>query len=82
MQDGHAKDQLIYEITGDLARKDPAAAALAYVNSFQPGPVRDSAAQSDVWSNNTSPPSELVEVARSISGVDERSRAQGVACMR
>ncbi len=113
MEAGEAKDQLIYDITGDLARKDPAvaaafvkaqdgedaqrmamrefmpawtntnpAAALTYVNSFPPGPVRDSAAQPYVWSNNTSPPSELVEVARSISGEDERNRAQSVAYMR
>ena len=60
---------------------DPAA-ALVYVNSFKPGPVRDSAAQSYVWSNNTTPPAELVRVAKTITDDGDRERTEGIAYMR
>lgn len=53
------------------------AGALAYANSFGQGNVRDSALQSYVWSNNSSNPAELVEVAESID--DERDRQRTVA---
>lgn len=109
---GEAKDRLVGDIAGQLARKSPQqaadfikgesddaqrnamrglmpqwtsqnpAAALAFVNSYEPGRVRDSAAQSYVWGNNTSPPKELVRVAESITDEGDRSRAVGVAAMR
>jgi hypothetical protein len=57
-------------------------AALAFVNSYQPGPVRDSAAQSYVWSNNTGAPADLIKVAETITDESDRSRTVGIAAMR
>jgi hypothetical protein len=59
-----------------------APAALAYANSYQPGPVRDRALQSYVWSNHSSPPADLVKVAETIGDAGERARAIGTAAMR
>jgi len=61
--------------------QDPAA-ALQFANSYEPGPVRDSALQSYVWSNQTAAPSELARVAESIGDDGDRSRAVGVAAAR
>ncbi len=58
------------------------AAALAFVNSYEAGPVRDSAAQAYVWSNNTSKPSELIKVAESITDEGDRNRSVGVTAMK
>lgn len=109
---GAAKDRLIADIAGQLARKSPQeaaafikgeseeaqrnamrnlmpawtsqnpAAALEFVNSYEPGPVRDSAAQSYVWGNSTSAPADLVAVAKTITDEGDRNRAEGVAYMR
>lgn len=59
-----------------------AASALAYVNSYEEGPVRDSAAQAYVWSNTTSSPSDLVKLAETISDEGDRNRTTGMAYMR
>lgn len=69
------------ELLPAMTAKDPAA-ALAFVNSYQPGPVRDSAAQSYVWSNNTGSPADLMKVAETITDEGDRSRTMGVAAMR
>ena len=61
--------------------KDPAA-ALAFANSYQPGPVRDRALQSYVWSNQSAEPSELVRVAETIGDEGERSRTLSMAAAR
>ena len=58
------------------------AAALAFVNSYEAGPVRDSAAQAYVWSNNTSKPSELIKIAESITDDGDRNRSVGVTAMK
>lgn len=109
---GEAKDRLVADIAGQLARKSPQeaadfikgesedaqrsamrnlmptwtsqnpVAALEFVNSYEPGPVRDSAAQSYVWGNSTSPPADLVAVAKTITDEGDRERAEGVAYMR
>lgn len=57
-------------------------AALQYANSYEAGPVRDSALQSYVWSNQSAPPSELVKVAESITDERDRSRTIGIAASR
>lgn len=57
-------------------------AALAFVNSYQPGPVRDSAVQAYVWSNNTGAPADLMIIAESITDEGDRNRSVGVAAMR
>jgi hypothetical protein len=64
-----------------LTAKNPIA-ALALVNSYQPGPVRDSAATAYVWSNSKGEPAEVIQVAASITNEDERNRTMGVAAMR
>jgi hypothetical protein len=61
--------------------KDPAA-ALQFANSYEPGPVRDSALQSYVWSNQAAEPSQLVRVAESIGDEGDRSRTVGMAAAR
>jgi hypothetical protein len=113
MEAGDAKDRVISDVVGDLARHDPQAAAdflkeqdsakaqgdamrqlmpawtsqnpiaaLAFVNSYQPGEARDSAAQAYVWSNNTGEPADLMKVAESITDENDRNRTVGVAAMR
>ena len=62
-------------------QKNPIA-ALAFVNSFQPGTAYDSAAQAYVWSNNTGSPADLIQVAETITDEGDRSRTMGVAAMR
>ena len=57
-------------------------AALAYANSYEAGPVRDSALQSYVWSNNTAAPADLVKVAETITDEGDRSRSLGIAASR
>ncbi len=110
---GDAKDRLIADVVGHLARKDPQAAgdflkeqdsskamgdsmrqlmptwtqknpiaALAFVNSFQPGTAYDSAAQAYVWSNNTGAPADLIQVAETITDEGDRNRTMGIAAMR
>lgn len=58
------------------------AAALAYAESFPQGDVRDSAVGAYVWSNNTTPPADLIKVAESIADEGDRDRTVGVAYMR
>jgi hypothetical protein len=69
------------ELMPALTGKNPIA-ALAFVNSYQPGPVRDSAAQAYVWSNNTGAPADLIQVAETITDEGDRNRTIGVAAMR
>lgn len=69
------------ELLPAMTAKDPAA-ALAFVNSYQPGAVRDSAAQAYVWSNNTGSPADLMKVAETITDEGDRSRTMGIAAMR
>ena len=64
-----------------LTAKNPIA-ALAFVNSYQPGPVRDSAAQAYVWSNSKGSPVEVIQVAESITDDGDRDRTVGIAAMR
>ncbi|MEY3895704.1 MAG: hypothetical protein RLZZ214_1223 [Verrucomicrobiota bacterium] len=93
-KDPQAAEDFIKEQTSERAQRDamrelmPALtgknpiAALAFVNSYQPGAVRDSAAQAYVWSNNTGAPAELVKVAETITDEGDRDRTVGLAAMR
>jgi hypothetical protein len=58
------------------------AAALEYAYSYEAGPVRDSALQSYVWSNQSAAPAELMKVAESIGDEGDRSRTIGIAANR
>lgn len=57
-------------------------AALSYANSLPAGNVQDSALQSYVWSNNTAAPSDLIQVAETISDDGDRNRTVGIAAAR
>lgn len=80
-----ASDNALRESMRDLmpswVAKDPAA-ALQFANSYQPGPIRDSAIQSYVWSNRTGTPGELIQLAESITDEGDRYRTVGMAAMR
>ncbi len=58
------------------------AAALQYANSYDPGPVRDSALQSYIWSNQSGAPADLVKVAETITDEGDRNRSIGIAAAR
>jgi uncharacterized membrane protein YgcG len=58
------------------------AAALAYANSFEEGPARDSALQSYVFSNTTSSHADLMKVASTIESDVDRDRSIGMTAMR
>jgi hypothetical protein len=58
------------------------AAALTFANSFEAGGVRDSALQAYVWSNNSTPPADLIKVAETITDEGDRNRAVGIAAAR
>ena len=76
-----AQRESMRELMPALTGANPIA-ALAFVNSYQPGPVRDSAAQAYVWSNRSSAPAELIKVAETITDEGDRSRTVGIAAMR
>jgi uncharacterized membrane protein YgcG len=57
-------------------------AALAYANSFEEGPARDSALQSYVFSNTTSSHADLMKVASTIESDVDRDRSIGMTAMR
>jgi len=61
--------------------KDPAA-ALRFANSYEAGPIRDSAIQSYVWSHGDGSPQELMAVAETIGDEGDRNRTVGMAAMR
>ncbi|MDP3849111.1 MAG: hypothetical protein Q8Q59_01310 [Luteolibacter sp.] len=60
---------------------DPTAAR-KYADSFEPGPVRDSAVQFYIWSNQTGNPSDLVIYAETITDEGDRNRSIGMAAAR
>jgi hypothetical protein len=60
--------------------QDPVA-ALEYVNSYKPGPVRDRAAEALVWSDKTTPRATLIQTAASIEDPQSRDRAVTVTAM-
>lgn len=80
-QSEEAQRESMRELMPAWTGQDPAA-ALAYVNSYEPGRVRDSAAQAYVWSNSTTSPQELIRVAESITDDGDRNRTVGIAAMR
>jgi hypothetical protein len=60
--------------------QDPAA-ALAFADSFKPGPVRDRALEAVIWSDKTTPRATLIKTAETIQDEDDRNRAIGVTAM-
>ncbi len=76
-----AKSESMSKLMPALVAKNPVT-ALAYANSFETGPVRDSAVQSYLWSNNTGAPADLIKTAETITDADDRNRAVGMTAMR
>jgi hypothetical protein len=58
------------------------AAAVDFIRSQTSPEVKDSAAETYVWSNRNSAPSELAEVAGMISDEGNRNRATGIVAAR
>ena len=69
------------EVMPNWVNQDPVA-ALSYVNTQQPGEVRDSAASAYIMSNSKSAPADLVTLATTITDENSRSRSMSVATMR
>ncbi len=81
LDDDAAKRDSMREVMPIWASSD-SSAALEFVKSQTSPEVKDSAAQSYVWSNRTSSPAELVEVAGMIADDQDRGRATGVVAAR
>ena len=69
------------ELMPALIAKNPVT-ALAYANSFEQGPVRDTAIREYVMNNNTGAPMDLITAAGTITDEGVRNRAVGMAAMR
>jgi hypothetical protein len=76
--DERAQREGMRELMPNWVGRDPGA-ALSYANSYEPGPVRDSALQSWVWSNSKAKPEERIKVAESITDQGDRNRSVSVA---
>lgn len=79
--DDEAKRESMREVMPIWASAD-SAAALGFIQSQTTPEVKDRAAESYIWSNRTTPPAELVNVAGMISDEGDRSRATGVIAAR
>jgi hypothetical protein len=58
------------------------AAAVDFIKGQTSPAVKDQAAETYVWSNRTSPPAQLAEVAGMITNEGDRSRATGIVAAR
>lgn len=76
-----SKREALRELMPTWTNQNPKAAQ-NYIETLKPGPVRDSAAQAWVFSNTTSPPTEIMPMAESITDDGDRARSVGVAAMR
>ena len=79
--DDAAKRDSMREVMPIWAASD-SAAALNFIQSQTSPDVKDRAAESYIWSNRTTPPAQLVEVAEMIANEGDRSRATGVLAAR
>jgi hypothetical protein len=79
--DDAAKRDSMREVMPIWAASD-AAAALNFIQSQTSPDVKDRAAESYIWSNRTTPPAQLVEVAGMIANEGDRNRATGVLAAR
>jgi hypothetical protein len=69
------------ELLPSWVGKNPAE-ALAFVNSCPAGRVYDSAVQAYVWSNTSSPPRDLIQIAETVGDEGDRNRMISVAGVR
>ncbi len=79
--DDESKRDSMREVMPIWASAD-SAAALNFIQTQTSPEVKDRAAESYIWSNRSTPPAELVEVAGMISDEGDRSRATGVLAAR
>jgi hypothetical protein len=79
--DDDAKRQSMREVMPIWAASD-SAAALNFIQSQTSPGVKDRAAETYIWSNRSTPPAQLVEVAGMITDEGDRSRATGVLAAR
>jgi hypothetical protein len=79
--DDEAKRESMREVMPIWASAD-AAAALNFIQTQTSPAVKDRAAESYIWSNRSTPPAELAEVAGMISDENDRNRATGIVAAR
>lgn len=79
--DDEAKRESMREVMPIWASAD-SAAALNFIQTQTSPAVKDRAAESYIWSNRSTPPAQLAEVAGMISNEDDRNRATGVVAAR
>jgi len=81
LENDDAKRDSMSEVMPIWAAAD-STAALDFVKSQTSVEVKDRAAETYVWSNRTSPPAQLAEVAGMISDEGDRNRATGIVAAR
>lgn len=81
INDDGAKEDAMREVMPIWAAADNQAAVEFIKNQSSPD-VKDQAAESYIWSNRNSEPSELVEVAGMITDEGDRARATGIVAAR
>lgn len=81
LDDAGERERSMREVMPIWASGD-SAAALDFIKSEPSPSVKDSAAQTYVWSNRDSSPAELAEVAGMISDDRNRSRTTGIVAAR
>ena len=81
LENDGAKRDAMREVMPIWAASD-SAAAREFVKGQTSPEVKDRAAETYVWSNRSSPPGELAEVAEMITDEGDRSRATGVVAAR
>jgi hypothetical protein len=79
--DDEAKKDSMREVMPIWAASD-SEAALGFIKSQTSPEVKDRAAETYVWSNRTTPPAQLAEVAGMITDEGSRNRATGVVAAR
>jgi hypothetical protein len=81
LNDDDAKIDSMREVMPIWAASD-SEAAIGFIKSQNSAEVKDSAAETYIWSNRTSKPAELVEVAGMIADEGSRGRATGIVAAR
>jgi hypothetical protein len=81
LDDDGAKRDSMREVMPIWAAAD-GAAALDFIKNQSAPEVKDRAAESYIWSNRSTPPAQLAEVAGMITNEGDRSRATGIVAAR
>lgn len=81
LDDDGAKRDSMREVMPIWAASD-SKAALGFIHAQTSPEVKDRAAETYIWSNRSTPPAQLAEVAAMITDEDDRSRATGIVAAR